>query len=223
MSFIELKDIVKIYNEGKSNSVTALNGASLNIEKGESVAIMGVSGSGKSTLLHIIGCLDNLTKGSYSLDGIEIKKMGAAELAKIRSKKIGFILQSYGLIENERIYNNVKLPLLIGSKCSSREIKDKVFKALKSMGLADISKKKVRELSGGQKQRVAIARAIINDPDVILADEPTSALDSKTAGEIMKVFKRLNEQGKTIIIVTHDIKIAEQMGRVVYIEDGVIK
>lgn len=220
MSYIELKNVVKIYNENKSNRVRALSGATLNVERGESISIMGVSGSGKSTLLHIIGCLDSLTSGEYILDGINVGKLSAGELSKLRNDKIGFILQSFGLIEQDNVYNNIKIPLLIGNKYGYKEVKRRVNEVLRLVGLTGYGKRKVRELSGGQKQRVAIARALVNDPDIILADEPTSALDSSTAEEIMALFASLNKEGKTIIIVTHDIKVAEKMQRIEYIVDG---
>lgn len=220
MSYIELKNVIKIYNENKSNKVRALNGATLNVESGESVSIMGVSGSGKSTLLHIIGCLDNVTSGEYILDGINVGKLSAGELSKLRNDKIGFILQAFGLIEQDNVFNNIKIPLLIGNKYGYKEVTPRVNEVLKLVGLTGYGKRKVRELSGGQKQRVAIARALVNDADIILADEPTSALDSSTAEEIMTLFANMNKAGKTIIVVTHDIKVAEKMQRIEYIVDG---
>lgn len=223
MNLIEIKNVVKIYNENKSNKVRALDGATLSVARGESLSVMGVSGSGKSTLLHIIGCLDVVTSGDYILDGNNVGKLSAIEQAKLRNEKIGFILQTFGLLESENVFNNVKLPLLIGKKYGYKEVKTRVQEVLKLVGLSMYSKRKVRELSGGQKQRVAIARALVNDPDIILADEPTSALDSKTAEEIMGLFAELNKKGKTIIIVTHDIKVAEKMSRIVNIIDGKIE
>lgn len=222
MNIIEIKDCVKIYNEGKRNEVKALDNVNLDIKKGESIAIMGISGSGKSTLLRIIGCLDSMTSGEYLLDGEDIRGFKQSEIASVRNAKMGFIFQSNGLIETESVLENVKIPLLFSKKCKLREIKYIAKQTVDRLGIYDLLHKKVRDLSGGQKQRVAIARAIVNSPEIILADEPTSALDSKTADEIMGLFESLNKQGKTIIVVTHDIKVANRMGRIVHIVDGAI-
>ena len=197
MEIIKLNNIHKKYNEGKQNEVHALRGVDLVVNKGDSIAIMGVSGSGKSTLLNIIGCLDKMTEGDYLLDGANINLKTATELAEIRNAMFGFVLQSYGLIDSDKVVSN----------------KLKIF---------DLKNTKVRNLSGGQKQRVAIARALVNDPEIILADEPTSALDSVTANEIIEVLKDLQTKGKTIIVVTHDINVAKKLDRIVTIEDGVI-
>ena len=221
-NIISLQNINKRYNKGKSNEVHALRGVDLDIVKGESIAIMGVSGSGKSTLLNIIGCLDVMTSGKYLLNGEDITQKNQTELAVIRNKTFGFILQSYGLIESDKVYKNVRLPLLFSDKYKSREWENKISKVLKDLKISGLRDKKVRELSGGQKQRVAIARAMINDPDIILADEPTSALDSNTASDIIEVLNGLKEKGKTIIVVTHDKNVASKMDRVVYIKDGII-
>lgn len=222
MNIIELKQIDKKYNEGKDNEVHALCSVDLIVEKGESLAVMGVSGSGKSTLLNILGCLDKATSGCYILNEQNIEQKNAAELAKIRNKTIGFVLQSFGLIEDDTVYTNVKMPLLFSDNFKGKEIKKRVHEVIKQVGLEDLENKKVKDMSGGQCQRVAIARAIVNDPDIILADEPTSALDSKTAGEIMDLFEKLKTLGKTLIIVTHDQKVADKLDRIVHIADGKI-
>lgn len=222
MSIIEIKALNKKYNEGKRNEVYALRGIELEITKGESIAIMGVSGSGKSTLLNIIGCLDVPTEGEYLLESEKVSEQSATELARTRNKTIGFILQSFGLIESDSVFKNIKLPLLFSRKFTSKEAKARVEEMLKLVNIEPLTKTKVKNLSGGERQRVAIARALVNNPSIILADEPTSALDSKTASEIMSIFKKLQAKGKTIIIVTHDPNIAKQMDRTVYIKDGII-
>lgn len=223
MEIINLKNIHKKYNEGKQNEVHALQGVNLTINKGDSIAIMGVSGSGKSTLLNIIGCLDNFTDGEYFLNGENITSKNVTQLAEIRNSVFGFILQSYGLIESDKVFNNIQVPLLFSKKYKSKEQKDRINTILYRLKITELKNKKVRDLSGGQKQRVAIARAIVNAPDVVLADEPTSALDSKTASEIIELLKDLQKQGKTIIVVTHDINVANKMDKIVTIVDGIIQ
>lgn len=222
MDIIKIKDCVKIYNENKNSAVKALNGLNLNIKKGESVAIMGISGSGKSTLLRIMGCLDNLTSGEYYLDDKDVRNLSQSEIAQARNSKIGFIFQSNGLIDTESVYENVKIPLLFSKKYKFKEMRGVTQRAIDSVGIYDLMRKKVKNLSGGQKQRVAIARALVNNPDIIMADEPTSALDSTTASEIMDIFSAYNKKGKTIIIVTHDQNVANRMSRIVHIVDGKI-
>lgn len=222
MNIIELIQIDKKYNEGKDNEVHALRGADLTVEKGDSLAIMGISGSGKSTLLNILGCLDKPTSGCYKLNEQNVELKNASELAKIRNKTIGFVFQSFGLIESDTVYSNVKLPLMFSDKYKGKDVKKRVNDIIKQVGLEGMENKKVKDMSGGQQQRVAIARAIVNDPDIILADEPTSALDTATANEIMELFANLNNSGKTLIIVTHDQKVADKLGRIVSIVDGVI-
>lgn len=219
---IELNNISKFYNEGKPNEVQALTDVNLHIEDGSSLAIMGVSGSGKTTLLNILGGLDVPTKGKYILNGIDVGKMNDFELSKLRNEKIGFIIQNNALLENEKVSENVKIPLYFSKKYAIREFKHRIDEVLDSVGILDLKKKKVRELSGGQKQRVAIARAIVNNPNIILADEPTSALDSTTAKEIIGLFRMLEMQGRTVIMVTHDINMAKKMDRIVRIVDGKI-
>lgn len=219
---IKLKNIHKKYNEGKQNEVYALRGVDLEVSKGESIAIMGVSGSGKSTLLNIIGCLDNFSDGEYFLRDENITTKNATELAEIRNATFGFVLQSYGLIDSDKVINNVRIPLLFSKKYKPSEQNDRIDTVLSKLKIVELKNKKVRDLSGGQKQRVAIARALVNDPDVILADEPTSALDSDTASEIIGVLKDLQKQGKTIIVVTHDINVANKLDRIVTIKDGVL-
>lgn len=222
MGIIKIENLHKIYNENKPNAVHALRGINMEIEEGETVAIMGISGSGKSTLLHIIGCMDKATDGKYYLNGEDISGLSGKELAKIRNNEIGFVLQDYGLIENESVFQNVKLPLMFSEKYQYSKINARVKEVLGLFGIDELYKKKVRDLSGGQKQRVAIARAVVNEPKIILADEPTSALDSATSEEILGVFDELHNMGKTVIMVTHDKRVAERMQRIVYIKDGII-
>lgn len=222
MGIIKIENLHKIYNENKPNAVHALRGINMEIEEGETVAIMGISGSGKSTLLHIIGCMDKATDGKYYLNGEDISGLNGKELAKIRNNEIGFVLQDYGLIENESVFQNVKLPLMFSEKYQYSKINARVKEVLGLFGIDEFYKKKVRDLSGGQKQRVAIARAVVNEPKIILADEPTSALDSATSEEILGVFDELHNMGKTVIMVTHDKRVADRMQRIVYIKDGII-
>lgn len=215
-------NISKIYNENKDNEVKALTDVNITIEKGEFIAISGISGSGKSTLLNIIGCMDSPTYGEYFFDGIEVGKASGDKLAEIRNARIGFVLQDNALLNNETVFANVRLPLIFSKKYKIREHKKRVSGILEMLNIGALAKKKVRELSGGQRQRAAIARAMVNEPDIIMADEPTSALDSKTAYEILDVFKSLNESGVTVIIVTHDKKVMEYASRIITIVDGEI-
>lgn len=206
MSFIEIKNLKKIYNANKSIEVEALKSINLIIEKGDFCSIVGVSGSGKSTLLYILGCIDKQTEGTYLLEGKNVSKMSENELAQIRNKKIGFVLQDFGLIEEETVIENVRVPILFcKDKNLIRNFRNKAENLLKDLGIENLKDKKVNLLSGGQRQRVAIARALINDPELILADEPTGSLDTNTAQNIMNIFKELNKSGKTIIIVTHNM------------------
>lgn len=218
---IALSNIRKIYNQGKSNAFQALDGISLEIRDGEMVAIIGKSGAGKSTLLHILACIDTYEDGEYRIDDMLVKSLAEAQLAQIRNEKIGMVMQDFALIEDFTALENVMLPLDFAKKKQANR-KQLALDALKSVSMDAMAKKTVKKLSGGQKQRVAIARAIVNQPTMILADEPTGALDSGTAQEIMDVFKSLHAQGKTVIIVTHDMGIAEQCGRIIEIADGKI-
>ena len=218
---IEITDLTKIYNHKSSNEFVALKGVSLSISDGEMTAIIGKSGAGKSTLLHILACIDNYQEGEYRIDDTLVKKLSERELAKIRNEKIGMVMQDFALVEDFSAIENVLLPLEFSKRKKSNR-NEIALNALKSVGMEQFAKKPVSKLSGGQKQRVAIARAIVNEPSLILADEPTGALDSKTSAEIMEVFKKLNEDNKTVVIVTHDPNVAKQCGRVIEISDGMI-
>ena len=219
---IRMNNISKIYNKGKSNEVVALDSVDFTLERGESLAVMGVSGSGKSTLLNVIGCMDNMTSGEYYFDGKEVHNMNDNEIARLRGDKIGFVLQSYGLLPSESVMTNVEMPLYFMKGSNMKDAKRRVYATLESLGIAELAKRKVKTLSGGQRQRVAIARAIIKDPDIILADEPTGALDSETAKNTMELFSEIAKSGKSVIMVTHDVNMAKYMNRTVYIKDGKI-
>lgn len=219
---IKLENICKTYSKGKNNAVDALKNVSLNIKKGELTAIIGKSGSGKTTLLNIIGCIDTSDSGNYYLDGKKINKKNEAALSAIRNKSIGIVMQEFALIGSDSALENVMLPFYFDNKASLKKAKELALSVLSSVGMDSMAAKPVNKLSGGQKQRVAIARAIVNKPSVILADEPTGALDSKTAAEIMALFRELNKNGHTIIIVTHDLEIANQCDRIIEISDGKI-
>ena len=219
---IEIKNLVKIYNKGKTNEFCALKGIDLSIEKGEMVAIIGKSGAGKSTLLHILAAIDSYDKGSYLVDGVSVGDLKEKDRARFRNQKIGIVMQDDALIDEYTIEENVQIPLIFGKVKGNDVRREKIMTALENVGLAELAKKPVRQLSGGQKQRVAIARALVNNPAFLLADEPTGALDSKTSGEIMDVFEKLNQGGKTVIIVTHDMEVAARCGRVIEISDGEI-
>ena len=218
---IEIKNIFKTYNYGKSNAYTAIKNVSITIEDGEMVAIVGKSGAGKSTLMHILGCIDDFEKGEYLLNGTDVSRAGEKERARIRNKEVGIVLQDFALMEKYSVIENVVMPLFFTKDAGKR--RDREYKALdilKRLEMEEFADKKVNKLSGGQKQRVAIARAMINNPGILLADEPTGALDVKTSEEIMGVFKQLNEQGTTVIIITHDMEVAKMCDRVVEIRDG---
>lgn len=221
MSYIEMKGVTKIFNKGKSNEVAALRGVDLYIEKGETVAVMGVSGSGKSTLLNIMGTLDIPTEGSYTVDGVDVFAMSSAEKAKFRNEKIGFALQDFGLLDTETAEYNIRLPLYF-TQSKVKDAKRIVKEIAEKLGIAELLKRRITQLSGGQKQRVAIARALICDPQLILADEPTSALDRATANEIVGLLLGLQKEGKTVIMVTHDAALAARFDRTLKISDGII-
>ena len=218
---IKLDKIVKVYNPKKANEFEALHGVSAEIRDGEMVAVIGKSGAGKSTLLHILACIDSYQEGEYTIDGTLVKNLSEKQYAKIRNEKIGMIMQDFALVEDFTALENVMIPLNF-SKKKIPDKKGKALAALRSVGIEELAKKPCNKLSGGQKQRVAIARAIVNEPSMILADEPTGALDTKTSAEIMELFRTLNETGRTVIIVTHDPKVAEQCERVIEISDGEI-
>lgn len=216
---IKISNITKKYNPKKSNEFEALHGVSCEINDGELVAVIGKSGAGKYTLLHILACIDNYQEGEYTIDGTLVKNLSEKQYAKIRNEKIGMVMQDFALVEDFTALENVMIPLNF-SKQKIKNKKEKALAALKSVGIGELAKKPCNKLSGGQKQRVAIARAIVNEPSMILADEPTGALDTKTSAEIMALFKSLNKQGRTVVIVTHDPKIAEQCDRIIEISDG---
>lgn len=218
MEIIKLKHIAKEY---RSDSVVtpALADIDLSIEKGEFIAIMGASGSGKTTLLNIIGCMDVPTFGTYLFDGVELSRKKENFLSSIRGKRIAFVFQHFALIDDYTVFENVEIPLL-KQPIPKSERKKRVTKALKTVGITDLSKKKPTHISGGQKQRAAIARAIACGAEVILADEPTGALDSKTGKEIMEIFSELNASGKTVILITHDRQVASYAKRLITIQDG---
>ena len=220
---IEIKNIDKTYNKGKANAFQALKDVSLTIEDGEMVAIIGKSGAGKSTLMHIIGCIDDFESGTYILNGEDISSIKEGKRAKIRNKDIGIVMQDFALVEDYTAIENVMIPLYFAKGKLLESKKSIAKKALEKVGIGELASKRVNKLSGGQKQRVAIARAIVNNPSILLADEPTGALDVKTSAEIMGVFKELNEQGITVIIITHDMEVAEGCERVIEISDGRIK
>ena len=218
---IEIKNIQKTYNYGKSNAFQALNDVSLTINDGEMVAIIGKSGAGKSTLMHILGCIDEFESGKYYLNGEDVSSLNEKKRAQIRNSKIGIVLQDFALVESYSVIENVMLTLYFSKGIKGK--KEKMAKAidvLKQMEMYEFVDKKVNKLSGGQKQRVAIARAMINNPKILLADEPTGALDVKMSAEIMSIFEKLNEQGTTVIIITHDMEIAKKCSRIIEISDG---
>ena len=215
---IHITDLCKTYKMGE-NEVHALNHINLEIKEHEFVSIIGPSGSGKSTLMNMLGCLDVPTSGEYILDNKSIKKMSDDELAEIRNNKIGFVFQGFNLLPKLTAIENVELPLIYQS-VSAKERHERAKKALESVGLGERINHKPTELSGGQQQRVAIARALITNPPLILADEPTGNLDTSSGKEIMEIFKKLNENGNTIVLITHDNDVAMQAKRVVRIQDG---
>ncbi len=217
---ISAKDLWKIYQLG-TQEVRALCGVTFTISNNEFVAIMGPSGSGKSTLMNLIGCLDTPTKGEYSLKGKPVSTLTDNELAYIRNREIGFVFQVFNLLPRATAFHNVELPLIYKGS-SKKEREEKTLKALEMVEMIDRKNHRPSELSGGERQRVAIARALVNEPSILLADEPTGNLDSKTGHEILNLFRKIHDQGNTIIIVTHDKNIAQQAQRIIYIIDGQI-
>lgn len=217
---VEIQNLRKYYKMG-GETVKALDDVSFSINKGDFIAIIGPSGSGKSTLMNMIGCLDVPDSGEYFLDGKNVFSLKNRQLADVRNQKIGFIFQSFNLLSKQSAFENVELPLIYRG-LSGSERKEIVMSALRKVGLDDRAKHKPTELSGGQQQRVAIARALAGNPPILLADEPTGALDSKTGAEVMKLMKELNNQGHTIILITHDLEIAKQAKRIIHIHDGKI-
>lgn len=216
---IQCQALSKYYNKGKENEVRALNAVTLAINEGELCAVIGPSGSGKTTLLRILGCLDVPTSGTCQILGVDTQKANDRILSRMRNEQIGFVLQEFGLIEDRNVYENIRVPLLLSRNRRKGE-KERIKDILQKLDISELQNKMVSQLSGGQKQRVAIARALANDPAIILADEPTGALDSTTAKNVMSVFKELNDQGKTIIVVTHNPMIADQCNRVLTLTDG---
>ena len=221
MALIETKDLWKTYHMG-SEDVHALRGVSVEIERGEYVAIMGPSGSGKSTLMNLIGCLDTPSKGSYLLNGKQVSQMNDDELARIRNEEIGFVFQTFNLMPRATALHNVELPLIYAG-VSGKDRAERAKQALDRVELGDRRTHRPNELSGGQRQRVAIARALVNNPSILLADEPTGNLDSKTGEEIMGLFHRLYEAGNTIVLVTHEPDIAARANRVIHVRDGQVE
>ncbi|MEN6566054.1 MAG: ABC transporter ATP-binding protein [Veillonellales bacterium] len=220
MAIIELTDITKTYSMGDT-LVHALAGVTLSIQQGEFAAITGPSGSGKSTLMNILGCLDRPTAGSYRLDGSEVAALAESQLAVVRNQRIGFVFQNFNLLPRMSALQNVALPLVYAGINKQTRLA-KAGENLAKVGLADRQHHRSNELSGGQRQRVAIARALINDPPILIADEPTGNLDTKSSNEIMDIFCRLNEQGRTVIMVTHEPDIAAYAKRVIQVRDGEI-
>ena len=221
MSLIEIKDVYKIYNEGLENQVNALDGVSLEIARGEFVAIIGTSGSGKSTMMNILGCLDVPTRGEYLLDGQPVREKTERELSDLRSRRISFIFQGYNLIPSLKVWENVALPMTY-QKIPLEERRRRALEALEEVEIASKAESKPSQLSGGQQQRVAIARAMATRSPILMADEPTGALDSKTGAQVLGLMRRINAQGTTVILITHDNGIAAKADRTIRVMDGKI-
>ena len=219
---IQLKDIKKIYNKNHSNAFEALRGISLTIENQEIVAIVGTSGAGKSTLLHILAFIDSADEGTYILDERDVTDLPDKDKSQLRAGEIGLVMQDYALVEDFTAIENVMMPLDFDrkNKKKNREKRKLALQVLRQVDMEDFAKKRCNELSGGQKQRVAIARAIVNNPKIVIADEPTGALDSGNAKQIMEIFKKLQQDGKTVVFVTHDMNIASYADRIIEIQDG---
>ena len=217
---VQLRGVTKTYRMGKDNVVNALQGVDLDIHEGEFVAIMGPSGSGKSTLMNVVGCLDVSDTGEYILAGENVGKLSDDQLAAIRNKHVGFVFQTFNLLPRLNAIENVELPLVYGGDRKGR--RERAIGALEAVGLGDRVHHRPAELSGGQQQRVAIARALLNDPAMILAEEPTGNLDSRSSAEILAIFQRLNDEGKTVIMVTHEPDVAEHCKRIVRMRDGIV-
>lgn len=216
---IQVTGLYKTYNLGKSNEFTALKNVNFSIQDGEFVAIIGKSGAGKSTLLHVLSGIDTFERGEVKIDSHSLGLLSDTELSRLRNKSIGIILQSYALLEEYSVYTNVVMPLYFSKLKRSVRLQN-VLEALNKVGISNLSKKCVRELSGGQKQRVAIARALVNHPQYLFADEPTGSLDTKTSQEIMDLFHCLNKEGITILLITHNMELANSCNRILLIEDG---
>jgi putative ABC transport system ATP-binding protein len=221
MALIETHDLWKTYMMG-DEEIHALKGVSIEIERGEYVAIMGPSGSGKSTLMNLIGCLDTPSKGSYLLNGKQVSQMNDNELARIRNEEIGFVFQTFNLLPRASALHNVELPLVYAG-VGGKEREERAKRALEKVELGSRMTHRPNELSGGQRQRVAVARALVNNPSILLADEPTGNLDSKTGSEIMALFARLHESGNTIVLITHEADVASFARRVIHIRDGQVE
>ena len=222
MALIELREVRKIYQLGET-TVAALNGVSLDVEQGDYVALMGPSGSGKSTLMNTLGCLDRPTGGSYKLDGLEVVSMSADERASLRNRKIGFVFQSFNLLNRTSALENVELPMMYTGSCTTQQRHARARALLERVGLSDRLDHHPGQLSGGQQQRVAIARALANEPSILMADEPTGNVDSRTSEEVMALFKELNQRdGLTVVLVTHDQEIGRHARRTVVMRDGLV-